>query len=95
MCLWRGYVEAGVVFHEGKLMRFHQIMEISKLWRFQLVRDKTTQGDSKLKQIHIIVDILELREVVPMARICRGRGRFSRREIDVCGGIYRNREDCS
>ena len=69
MCLWRGYVEAGVVFHEGKFMRFHQIQKISKLWRFQLVRDKTAQGDSKLKQIYIIVDIWELREVVPMARI--------------------------
>ena len=70
LCLWREYVEAGVVFHEGKLMRFHQIQKISKLWRFQFVRDKTAQGDSKLMQIHIIIDILELREVVPMARIC-------------------------
>ena len=30
-----------------------------------------------------------------MARICRSRGRFSRREIDICGGIYRKREGFS
>ena len=70
LCLWRGYVEAGVVFHEGRLRRFHQIQEIPKLRRFQLVREKTAHWDSKLKQIHIVIDIWELREVVPMARIC-------------------------
>ena len=53
------YVEAGVGFHEGKLMRFHQIQKIPKLRRFQLVRDKTAQGYSKLKQIHIVIDIWE------------------------------------
>ena len=42
-----------------KLLRFHQIKEISKLRRFQLVRDKPAYGDSKLKQIYIIVDIWE------------------------------------
>ena len=42
----------------------------TKFRRFQLVRDKPAQGDSKLKQIHIVIDIWELREVVPMARIC-------------------------
>ena len=41
-----------------------------QIMRFQLVQDKPAEGDSNLKQIHIIADIWELREVVPMARIC-------------------------
>ena len=63
-------------------MRFHQI---PKLLRFQLVRDKTAQGDSKLKQIHIIVDIWELREVLPMARILSDmlrQGLFFTKELE-------------
>jgi len=44
LCLWRGYVEAGGrFFTKYKLVRFHQIQEISTLRRFQLVRDKTKQ----------------------------------------------------
>ena len=59
--------------------RFHQIKEI------QLVREKTAQGDSKLKQIHIIIDIWESREVVPMARILSDmlrQGTFFTKELE-------------
>ena len=62
------------ICREGNLTRFHQIQKISKLRRFQLVRDKTAQGYSKLKQIHIVIDIWELREVLPMARIMSRQG---------------------